>query len=915
MEFDQDLGHPPWLLTEKVSLPERAEGYFHRARLHESALPTRRQVTLLTAPGGFGKTTLLAEACRHLKEHGVGTAWLTLDEQDDAGILDIYVALAFQEAGLAFGDQPAPDDASALRLAYRTRLALQAVRADGRQWVLALDQLDRLTNADSVALLHILLEQAPKNLHVAIACRELPKGLDVAGPVLEGRAAVLTADELRFSESEIVEFLGASVSGAELDALVAESAGWPIAVRLYRNQWASSAGEARAARDVVENWVDSRLLGRLKESDREFLLDLGLFEWIDTTLADEVLGVGNTRLHLDSLPMLAGLVKPMEGRAADAWQLHPLVREHCAKRRFRDTPERFRSIHRQIAQALARRGETLSALRHAAEGGDTGLVGEILEAVGGLRLWLREGLVPLLAAERFLTADLVARFPRLALAKSMVLVMTDHVEEAKRVYFEAAARTDGFTRNPAGDDLEIQTDHCIAQGVIVFYGNEHLGSPLWEATLAEVRRMTDRADLDPVARGAFEVGLCIAHYLRAEFATALDHADRAERSVAGRSAYLAMFVQLMRGSIAMVQGRVGDARLSYAQALEIARSNFLKDPTSVASAEVQIRELDLERNRLESMPETPSLPRTFQHRETMPHIVVAAECAVHTEVAFVKGGVDSALSLLSDAIEHARAATLPGLVRHLAALRVSYLASAGRVAQAERAWRLDALPTNAAACHDLRNQGWREMEAISCARLQLLTAKGEFHSAREHAGELIRVATQHRLRRAHMRGVALAMVLEHRAAAPDAAMQHLKEFVRLFAETDYARPLVREREASLAVLNRLLDATPAPLVEKPVAALLVALQASHAKVPVPEFRAREVEVLQRLEWQRDKDIAAVLGLTLNGVRYHVKNIFAKLDARDRKDAAQRARNLGIPMPDRPHSDVDRAGSSDRKANA
>ena len=84
---------------------------------------------------------------------------------------------------------------------------------------------------------------------------------------------------------------------------------------------------------------------------------------------------------------------------------------------------------------------------------------------------------------------------------------------------------------------------------------------------------------------------------------------------------------------------------------------------------------------------------------------------------------------------YVRGAGLPPLVRHLSALRVSVLAFAGRAAEAERAWRLEELPEAPEGCLDLGGQTWREMEALSCARLGLLIAGGRFDAGRRFAAD------------------------------------------------------------------------------------------------------------------------------------------------------------------------------------
>ena len=102
-------------------------------------------------------------------------------------------------------------------------------------------------------------------------------------------------------------------------------------------------------------------------------------------------------------------------------------------------------------------------------------------------------------------------------------------------------------------------------------------------------------------------------------------------------------------------------------------------------------------------------------------------------------------------------------MRHLSALRVVYLIEDDRVDQAARAWRGAGLPDDLPDLLDLKAQSWREMEAISCARIRLLTARGEFEAAREVAQGLTELSRARGLARTRMRCLALWMVLEYRA--------------------------------------------------------------------------------------------------------------------------------------------------------
>lgn len=887
-----------WLRQTKVTVPHRVPGYVDRPSLVSRTMPTNQRLTLLQAAGGFGKTTLLAECCRHLIDDGLRVAWLSLDEQDTPQVLVTYLTFAFAQAGVDIaGSLPPGELRSEPATRHRANLVLRAIEARQDPCVLALDELERLADPDSVALLNFLLRWGPSNLHVAMACRELPGGLDVADLVLDGSALVVSANELRFSNPDIAKFFGLKLSRREHRALTAESAGRPIALRIRRNEQRlgrngdQTAGEAGVVRDVVDNWIEARLWYGLSPEDRDFLLDIGLCEWLDAELLDETLEYPDAMRRIETMPVLAGLLEPIGRGESQAWRLHPLIREHCVKQRFRKTPERYRAIHRRIATALAWRGETVDAMRHATDAGDTVLVGNILVEAGGLRLWLREGLVLLQAADRFLTGTMIARDPRLALARCAVLALTGRVAEARRLY-EATGPLD-FVADARGDDFAQRIDHALVRGLLVVYGCEGLGTDRARAPFADARVAVDTAGLDNIVQGTFEYGLCLAHSLKAEFELAQWRAERSRACLGRTSPYLTLHVDLQVGSVAMAQGRVDDAVRWYARGQRVAKTQFLRDPSVTAHADVLAKELDLERHRVTQLGGALQVAKKLGDVCTQYYAYAAASGLV-AELSLNIGGVDAALAALDEIRERAYRDELPALSRYLSALRVGTLAGAGDVKEAERTWLLDELPEGDAGCIDLSTQTWREMEALSCARLRLMIAREEYDEGRRFAQAIADVASQRGLRRTWMRVMAQWMALEQRAGEIRAAVGCLKEFLGVFGETDYLRPLVREGVASVTVLTSYLDGERDPEARTLAESVLAVLQRTGGRSDgPPELTERETEVLVRLEDQRDKEIAAALGLTLSGVRYHITNILGKLGARGRMDAVHRARRLGL----------------------
>ena len=872
-------------MREKVTIPERVAGYLHRAALMERMLPTDRRSTVLKAPGGFGKTTLLSECCRHAREAGTVAAWLTLDVQDTPYVLEAYLAFACREAGLdplrGTGGQDTGDGVEGL---------LRAVAACGRPCLLALDELERIAEAESVELVNTLLKWAPENLSIAIACREFPAALDIGSSVLAGDTALFDASHLRFSRAEIASFLGGRLPGRDIDALARRSAGWPIALRIAHNQPSSTEPPAPHARDVAENWIESRLWRGLAADDREFLLDVGLFERLDASLLDEVLEGNDLMERLRSMPVVAGLLESVRVDGSGRWRLHPLIREHCDGRRRQENPGRSRALHRGIAAALARRGETVLAMHHAVRADAPELAARILEHAGAMRLWLREGIGRLQSAARLLTPAMTASHPRLALARCVVEMTNGRVAEARRTYHDALASRPA---PDAGDAFDFEVDAATVRGMLCLYGCESANSEFWKETLDDLERFADEPLLDPATRASFEIGLGIAHNLTARFDAALDWVNRAERRV-GESRYIRMFNDLYRGQIALARGQPAEAARCYAGARRIARERLLQEPGQATFVEVMMRELELETHRAARLERAAiGIPETLYSVGT-PLATFAAASAASAELTLLRKGSGAAVRVLDEAYEYALDAHLPALVRCLGGMRTHYLAAAGRIDEAQDAWRRAGLPEDDARCLDLDGQSWREFESLTCARLQLLRATGRFDAGRRLADALFAVAAQRGLRRTWMRALALTVALERDAGAAQRCQDHLAAFLRLYAEADYAAGAVRERSVFVPALEELLREGLDAAVREPGERLLK-LIGGLARTPPQDaqFTARELQILECLDTLHDKEIARALELSVPGVRYHVARIFAKLGVHDRHSAVDRARRAGL----------------------
>ena len=886
---------PAWYRRERLRVPDRVPGFRDRPDLLKKLSPTRRRLTLLKAPAGFGKTELLAEACRRLVDEGVPLAWLTASEVDDLSHFLENIAHTMRESG--YDIPPSESRGSADPMVLLERI-VGALESDASPCVLALDEVERWKDPALLSTLSELLVRAPPTLHLAVACRESPPALDITGLLLAGQAQVFGADELRFSKAETAELFNNRLSNERLASLVRECRGWPITLFISRNldEGGAPRDELRL-REMLGSWIEGRLWRGLSAADRDLLLDVSLFDSLNTELIDQILEQGTSLSRLRGMPQLDGIIEWHEEATTRIGEMHPLLREHCAGRLLREAPERCRTIQRRLALALDSRGKTLDAMRHAAESDDPELAGRILVDAGGLTFWLCQGAPGLEHTSSAMTGEAGSVNPRLALARCVLLVMNGRMHEAIRTYNLAKEQSQGFTVNPAGSDHALRIDHCIAVGVLWVLGGMYAKEFPSEA-VAEYAKFWADDTLAPTVRATLGLCSCVYVNIQGQFDAVLDFAERTRRWSDERTMpFLTYMLELQYGSLAMARGRAEEAARHYAAGQRIAKNRIPNVPVAANLGNILMRELQLERNRLVlAAGASVRVSDTFaQPGNTVS--IYAASAGMIAELNEMAGGTNAAMAAIGEMAEHARHSRLQILLPFLSALRVAVLADSGRVEEADALWRREELPSDE-DCTKIA-YSWREMEAFSCSRIRLHTAREDYDSGRRVIDGLLEATRERDLVRTRMRGLSLATTLEHRAGNPEAAQRHLAEFLDLYRETDYSRSLVREGKVATAELQRYLkvgsgkgSSSEHALAAKSL--LEEITESSRNRMSgVPTLTKRDLEVLGRLDTQRDKDIANDLGLSVDGVRAHVRRIFARLGVRNRRTAVDRARAIGL----------------------
>ncbi len=887
-------GAPDDLLL-KVTPPRVPRHQVARPRLQSDRADLREQPLLLVqAPAGFGKTSLLAQWRREHLAHGRVVAWLSAQARDGVPRFVQALALAVRVGAgrptfghtLLEGTVPAGLEGVTAWLAELAQSALDAV--------LIVDEADRLPEPTREALAY-LLRNAPANLRAIVALRA-DAALGVDDLVSYGLATPIGPARLRFALDETLDLVrerfGTRVDRDAAARLHELAEGWPLGLQLALSVMAAGSDPQAeisvlaAHGGALRGQFVNLLLANLDPADVGFLTRIAILDHLHPALCRELTGAA------DAAERLARLVRDTPvfaaSEASDWLRMHALARDEL-RRRFDQLPAAEQAaLQAAAAAALAARGLLEAAAGHALAAGQREAAYDLAERslYESLMAHGRQGAVLEWLAR--LPADELDRRPRLLLAAAWSLALSERHEEANR-YIERI-----LTRPEA--DAALRCECALIQSGAAVWADDPdrfaalhdpwaQNPPLADATLLQVH----------ANRSAFRT------LLEGEPALARLRQQQAPQGAAGPAqGYLARWGDVILGLSYLWEGQVLLAdkllrpTLARAEADLGRRSPFTTILAAVLAAALWERDQPGEAaallaNRLDVL-ERGALPEAaLLGFRTMARIA-AAEGAEHR-----------ALELLGalDAV---------GLARRLPRLRIASLADQVRL-HARRfrpeTCRELCAQIDARLAEPDAPQGrlWRRhvMLLREVALAHAAVAAQDWRRAADALARADGQAQALRLGRLHIELLALrAWVLDRcgekalpllREAADLAATYGL---LRVFDDAhpalgDWARQALGSAGAAAA------GAGPGSLAAPMRAPQPAPTPASRARsTPSMALTPKEREVLELLARNlSNKEIGLAMQVGEETIKWHLKNLFAKLDAGTRKQLVQRARLLGL----------------------
>jgi LuxR family maltose regulon positive regulatory protein len=376
------------LTTTKLGVQARSKRNVERERLRTRLdTATEARLVLVSAPAGFGKSTLLAD---WLGRSAIRGAWVSLDTLDN-DIVRFARYLAAATARLAGGAEDAAGfDAQAFDPDLALTSILDTLAAAGSGAVLVLDDYHVIEAPAIHRLVTTLVERLPPGARLAIATRADPP-LPLARMRASGELLEVRAQDLRFTAAEASELLrsaGLELTSSEVEALTDRTEGWAAALRLAgvslrgRPDHAELVRRFGASHRFVLDYVVEEVLAGLPRESQEVLLRTSILDRLCGPLCEAVAGEGDGQARLEALERANLLIVPLDDERR-WYRYHALFAEILRARLRTLHPDEVAELHARASAWHEDRGDDDEAIHHALRSGDLERTSRIVAVASG----------------------------------------------------------------------------------------------------------------------------------------------------------------------------------------------------------------------------------------------------------------------------------------------------------------------------------------------------------------------------------------------------------------------------------------------------------------------------------------------------------------------------------------------------
>lgn len=837
-----------------------------------------RRLTLVEAPLGYGKTTLISIWLRQLQkdQHVVATVSL----EGVARHKFERIAEALSNLGLHY------DEALGLSL-------LPDAQPPPGPRFLVLDDFHDADDA-SRAFVQDVLRGNAHGLHILIGTRE-PPGFPLTKLRMADEVNDFNIEDLRFDLAEAQALFQEDLPAKELQSYVDRAEGWVGALQLLRQFGLKQDGPPPNFDQLTQfgDYLNEQYFEQLSEAQQFMLLHSAHVDRIDGDLLNWLTDRKDGWPQLAQLSSANALIFEETQSEKTSYRYHPLIRDYLRRKQQHLGENRLAELHQATSEWFAERDSLFEAMHHARLAGETDRAKTLLLQAGGVQYGMLHGAGRLAACLEVLKPEQIQSSRRLLLVRAYVLLKTGRIREAIDIL------KDVRTRTRPGEE-EIEREVVLMEAHARIYADTPMSPKRLEALEYAIRSAPPN---DPLTRGMLSNFLCMFLIEFGEFEKARLFGDQAMALYRDIGAtHLQFFMHLHLSAIDLEIDSLAPAKAARRTAVEICQTEFPTDPSLRAIAEIYYGEAEFEAGEIDGLAER--LRGSLLRIDRMEgwNMLYLAGYETCLGLLVENEAFDAAVELIEHAGNLVNRRGMALFSNQLLAMQLDLAVRAGARKEARRlAGELNILLSDRSAERGLRWRG-RVRAELAMARFEAET--GAQKAALDRLFRVIRFCRAEGLIRLEMRAlvrrVCLEAKLENASGCYDALLAYLEYARRHGSFGAVLRDGAAFREAALwLVMSQGLGRFEPEDIRMLASSLWKAAGrdvASPSNILEELLTEKEIGVLSQLaKGSANKVIARSLQVTEPTVKFHLQNIYRKLGVNSRKLAAAIALQYGGPQ--------------------
>lgn len=910
------------IIKTKLSPPRQSRKAVHREeQMQLLALGLRRALTIVKAPAGFGKTTLLTAWRERLIEEGNKVAWLTLDSDDnDVTQFLSYLAQALAE-GFGIGVQEFGFDGqlSAAKIAATSLInGLDSIAGD---ITLILEEYDRITAQPVHDILAFLLLHAPSNLHLVLSTRSEP-ALPFAYLRASDQLIEIGAENLRFGIEESRRFLAENCSlkltARQTRTLHEATEGWVTGLQIAafglrgRSDPDELIAKFSGSFRTVTEYLGQNVLPSLSPEAVSFLLRTSILRNLSGPLCEHVSGIADGQRTLEWLAGQNMFLKALDDEG-EWYRYHPLFADFLRTQLERQGTDDICRLHERAAEWLAQHHIWAEAVQHALAANRLDLATDWVERcamkqiedsnVGSVLTWIRK-LPPQAIRQRL----------RLHIAFAWTLTLSNQADEAQAVFADIEqqiasgehAVTDetrwGLETLRATITILIRDDTATALTLAMQCQHSQPEQIEW----IDGKLWTHQIIRNILTLGYEKAGnLELARAAQADMSVHLPHDF-------SRSLFAVCYGYCLLGACDMNEGLLANGAKQFRKTLAIAEARVGRRSAAASLAASYLAVVHYEWDELDEVEELLADRIDVIDEACILDSVKHAHLAL-ARMYIARADFDAAHGMLDRAEILAKQRAWPRLLAACTAERSRLWLLQGNRVEAERALRrLEGIaPAKPPRTPEAATETHR---CLMLARCRLLLHDQDFEEAAILLRKIDTPAKTGSGRYAALKTRVLYAAAISGKGERQAALACLQTVLADGQAANIVRTIIDEATYLAPLLDELLDATsaqPAATLDyygrmgkalelhrdnfaTTVAAEKAAMTAAVPQPNLDSLSLRERDILDLVsKGLSNKQISRSLFVTTETVKWHLKNIFSKLNVSCRTQAVHQARKMEI----------------------